>query len=103
MKKPRQRGFTILELAVVLVVLVALASILVMKAGQARENAESVAARATLNTVREAFVGSPSAVGYLADMKYIPGFRNVKIRTHDLLSPSSYPAFSTFDLSLIHI
>lgn len=101
MKKPRHRGFTILELAVVLVVLVALASLLVMKAGQARENADEIGTRATLNTIREAFVGSPSAPGYLADMKYVPGFNAANVRIGDLFNFDSSrfpPLASPYDI-----
>lgn len=97
MKRSPQHGFTILELVVVIAILAALVSVVVMNVDGTRESAEVTAARATLNTSREAIMGSPTAPGYFADMKYEPGFRSVKMRTHDLLSYSSYPAFYPFD------
>lgn len=97
-KPPHSTAFTLLELAVVVAILAVLASLLVMNTGNMRENAETTAARSTLNTIREAIVGSPGAAGYLIDMKYVPGFRTVNMRTHDLLSSSSYPNFAAFDL-----
>lgn len=93
----QERGFTLLELAVVVAILVLLAALVVGKVDQFRDHAETTATRATLNTVREAFVGSATSTGYIADLKTLPGFNLPAIRLHDLLSPASYPEADQYD------
>lgn len=90
----RRRGFTLLELTVVVAILVVLASILIMNVESARGNAEVTVTRVTVNTVREAFVGSSSAPGYLSDMKYVPDFNPVIVRMGDLFvfDPTRFPS-----------
>ena len=96
----RRRGFTVLELIVVLAILVITAAILIMKAAPIRDNADATTARATLTTMREAIVGSPAAPGFLTDMKYMPGFQPVNDLTiPDLLKPASeYPLAQQYDI-----
>lgn len=96
-----ESGFTLLELVVVIAILAAVAALVVTKVDTLKDEAELTVARATLSTVREAICGSSTAPGYLADMKYLPFFKSVDLRTHDLLSPDSYsdyPAALTFNL-----
>jgi type II secretory pathway pseudopilin PulG len=85
-----------MELLVVLVIMAALAALVVGNVDHARDDAETTAARALMQTVREALAGSPSAPGYLSDMKYAPGFHSVNLRVHDLFSPSGFPQFSKY-------
>ena len=55
-------------------------------------------ALATLHTVREALSGSTGAPGFVADMKYVPGFSNSAVRIGNLLAaPTNYPAFTNYD------
>jgi type II secretory pathway pseudopilin PulG len=82
-----------MELLVVIVIIAALAALIVNNVGRTTDDAEAVAARATMQTVAEALTGSAAGPGYVADMKYVPGFRTVNIRTHDLLSQGSQPGF----------
>lgn len=93
----RRAGFTLLELVVVVVILAAVAALVLGNVDRSTDQAEATAARATLQTLREAFTGSTAGAGYLSDMKHVPGFAFANLRPHDLLSPSSYPAFATFD------
>jgi type II secretory pathway pseudopilin PulG len=86
-----------LELVVVVAVLVVLASFLIPKVERVRDDAEATAAQATLHTAREAFVGSPTGPGYIADMKFVPGFNPAAIQIRDLLEPSRYPDAATYD------
>jgi type II secretory pathway pseudopilin PulG len=86
-----------MELLVVIVIVAALAALVVSNVGNTTDDAETVAARATMQTVAEAFTGSAAGQGYLADLKYVPGFRSVNVRTHDLLSASSHLASAAFD------
>lgn len=86
----RERAFTLMELLVVIVILAAVATLVISNVDHTRDDAEATVARATMQTLREALTGSSAGPGYLADMKYVPGFRSVDLRTHDLLSPASY-------------
>lgn len=88
---PSRRGFTLLELILVLVIIASVATLVIGVLDSFPEQAELTVARANLSTVREAILGSATAPGYLADMKYVPGFQKEGLRIHDLLSPSSYP------------
>lgn len=95
--RPRVGAFTLIELLVVCIVIAALAALVVSKVDNAAEDAEMIAARATMQTVAEAFTGSPAAPGYFADMKYVPGFQPAGIKTRDLLTSVAYPDFDEFD------
>ena len=86
------------EILVVIAILAVLASLAVQSVGNMRGTAEQTVATATLQAVREAICGSAGAPGFLADMKYIPGFSNSAVRIGDLLAaPTNYPAFMNFD------
>lgn len=78
-------------------ILVILAGVVLTRGDKALDHAQDVAARATMQAVRDALSGSAGAPGYLADMQYVPGFDPLGIRMHDLLSPSRYPDFATYD------
>lgn len=89
----RNHAFTLLEAAVVIGVLAVLASLLVLQADRTSEEAQLTGTRALLQTLREAFVGSPAGPGYIADMKHFPGFDPTQVRVKDLLegAPSFDP------------
>lgn len=93
----RSCGFTLMELLVVIVIIAALAAMVVSQVDSTRDQAELTVARADLQAVSEAIFGSAVGKGYLRDMKYVPGFRSVNLRPHDLFSPSSYPAQPSYD------
>jgi prepilin-type N-terminal cleavage/methylation domain-containing protein len=95
--RPRFDAFSLMELLVVIVIIAALAALVTSNVGRTTDDAEAVAARATLQTIAEGFNGSSAAPGYVADMKHVPGFRHADVRIHDLLSSSSYPAVDRFD------
>jgi prepilin-type N-terminal cleavage/methylation domain-containing protein len=92
-----RHAFTLMEMLVVVVILAAVAALVVANVDGTREDAEAVVARAAMQTLAEALTGSANAPGYLADMKYIPGFNGANLQTHDLLSPSRYPLVDSFD------
>lgn len=93
----RAAAFTILEILIVVVIIGALAALVIPQVDRGRENAEQVTADASLAAVEEAFAGGLAGPGYLADMKFVPGFRAVNVRMHDLLSPSSWPSAAVYD------
>lgn len=79
------QGFTLIEMTVVVMVIAALAAMVVSQVDGTLEDAEQTAARAILQTVAEACTGSAAGLGYLADMRYAPGFHSETLRLHDLL------------------
>ncbi|MHA3771337.1 prepilin-type N-terminal cleavage/methylation domain-containing protein [Verrucomicrobiota bacterium sgz303538] len=89
----RNHAFTLLEAAVVIAVLAVLASLIVLQVDRTSEDAQLTGTRALLETLREAFVGSPAGPGYIADMKHFPGFDPTALRVKDLLegAPSFDP------------
>lgn len=88
------------ELLVVMAVLSILAVVLLQDLGGVSGEARLIAAKATLHMVREAFCGTAGAAGYLADMKFVPGFSNSTMRIgHLLVAPTNYPAFANYDTS----
>jgi prepilin-type N-terminal cleavage/methylation domain-containing protein len=87
------RAFTLVELTVVIVVIAALAAMVVSQVDGTLEDAEQTAAWAILQTVAEACTGSAAGRGYLADMRYAPGFRRETLRLHDLLERGQQAPF----------
>ena len=79
------RAFTLMEMLLVVVIIAALAVLVVSNVDRTRDDAERIAAKVTMQTVAEAFTGSPAGPGHIADMKHVPGFSAVSIRAHDLL------------------
>jgi prepilin-type N-terminal cleavage/methylation domain-containing protein len=90
-------AFTLMELLVVIVIIAALAALVVSNIGQTTSDAEQVAARATLQTLAEAFTGSPTSPGLVADVQTLPetlpDFPYAQLRTRHLLEPGGFPAF----------
>lgn len=68
----RQGGFTLIELTVVLLVLVAIASLVVPYVSDTGRSAACQTTDATLATVRDAIMGGAATPGYLSDMGHIP-------------------------------
>jgi len=91
------KGFSLLELVVVIALLAVVACLALPLLGSVRADAQMDAAKATLSAIRESILGSSDRPGYLADMKCVPGFQEARFRMHDLLDSSSYPSFSNFD------
>ena len=101
MRDGRRRvgGFTLVELVLVIVIIAALASMVVVLIDNSRENAELTVAQANLRVVSDAVFGSAAGVGYLQDMKHVPGFPSESLRMRDLFSlPPAYPNASEFIL-----
>ncbi len=97
----RARGFTLVEMMVVVVILAAVAALVVSLVDGTLDQAEATVTQANLTTVRDALQGSAAAPGYLADMKHVPGFDPLDVRTAHLLEvPAWVPAgFREFDLA----
>ena len=81
-------GFSLMELVVVVALLAIVAGMACPLLGSAREEAEKTAAKATMSAIREAILGNATMPGYLADMKYAPGFQPSQLKMRDLLNPS---------------
>lgn len=78
-------GFTLLELAAVLAIVAILAVLAVSRYSGVTEKARLTAARSDMATIREAFMGSATEPGYLADLSPIPGFSPDSLRIANLL------------------
>lgn len=75
-----QAGITLIELGVVLLIMVALATLIMPHVQQSGYAAQCIATDATLSAIRDAIVGAGGQPGYLNDMGGYPGH-----------SGSSYP------------
>lgn len=89
-KGPRAlpRGFTLIEMLVVITILGALAGLVIttVNIDGSTGDAETIAARATMQTIAETLLGSAAGPGYLEDMRYVPGFKSVDLRLNGLLA-----------------
>ena len=82
-----QRGFTLIELVVVVVLLAAVAAIALPRLGAFSESARRVAAERDLATLAGSFTNPEG--GYLADMRGISGFSVGFLRVANLLAPTN--------------
>lgn len=77
------RGFTLIELSIVVLLLAVLAVLAVGRYARVAEAARVAAAEADLKTLRAAFLDPAS--GYLHDLSGIPGFSHAFLRVGNLL------------------
>ena len=89
----KKKGFTLIELGVVVLVLALLSSLAAQRFAHARRNAEITVAEADMAAIRDAFVGTSSTPGYLDDMRSIPGFTPGYLRVANLLVSTNLYAF----------
>ena len=68
----RNRGFSLIELVLVVAILVILAGLVLPMLSGVQDNSASVATTSTLQAVRAAIVGSDERCGYLSDMGRLP-------------------------------
>lgn len=81
-----QRGMSLLELSVVLLILAGLAGMALPYLGGAGRTAACQATDATLATVRDAIIGSGATPGYLSDMGDFPYYLDTSMTPrHDTL------------------
>lgn len=90
------RGFTLVEMIMVMAVLAVVAGLVVINAAGVGENAERTVASASLCAVRDALCGCPGEPGYLGDMKSAPDFNPAYLRLHCLLS-TNFTGYRPFD------
>lgn len=88
-----QRAFSLLEMLAVITIVAALASLVTWQSQLHRNDAEVTTAQSTLRAIADAFTGSETGPGYLADMRYVPGFHVEDLRIHHLLLQGDQPAF----------
>lgn len=87
-------GFTLIELVSVLAIVAIIAVLAVSRYSGVTDKARRTAAVSDMNAIREAFVGSATEPGYLADMSPIPGFSPDALRIANLLTPTNLWASS---------
>jgi len=85
----RRRGFTLLELVLAVFILGIVTAVATVRVGDVLQRARVRVAERELVELREAFVGSATLPGYLADMASLPGFTPVHLRVHNLLNPTN--------------
>jgi prepilin-type N-terminal cleavage/methylation domain-containing protein len=83
-----RRGFTLLELAIVLAVLAVLAGLVIPLLNENGDNAARVSADASLAALRGAFSGDAGGPGLYADVRHAfpAGFNSYSLRTSHLLA-----------------
>ena len=89
--RPRS-AFTLLELALVVAVVAALALVAAPRLRGWSDRARAVAALSGAEALREAFAGTDGAPGYFADMAGFPGFDPARARVSNLLMPTGLVA-----------
>lgn len=85
----KKRGFTLMELVLVLFILGTISAVATMRLGDVLERTRTQAAEADLAVLREGWMGNASCPGYLSDMRPVPGFSSAFLRVHNLLSPTN--------------
>jgi type II secretory pathway pseudopilin PulG len=93
-----QRGITLIELSVVLLILVALAGLTLPAFTNTGQYAACVATDTTLANIRGAIMGTSAQPGFLSDMGHVPGFdntANTASSLNSLFNNPSYTATST--------
>jgi prepilin-type N-terminal cleavage/methylation domain-containing protein len=98
------RGFTLLEMVVVVAILVVVAGLSIASIGYLTADSQFKSTRASLSVIREAIMGGPARAGFYADLGGIPlTLRELFVQgTHPAWNPATkhgwngpYLAFST--------
>lgn len=85
-----RHGFTLLELVSVLAIVAILSVLAVASYSGFTEKARRTAALSDMAAIREAFMGSATEPGYLADLSPIPGFSPDSLRIANLLVATNF-------------
>lgn len=90
------RGFTLIEMLIVIAILAALAGLVVPMVGGSEDQSKETISTASLSGVRDGFVGSSSSPGLYADLRYTASFDAMALRVSDLLIQNTtlYPAYT---------
>ena len=80
-----KKGFTLIELALAVMLVGIIASLAALRFGNAASSARRRAAEADLHSLRDALLGTRACPGYLGDMGSIPGFSPALLRVGNLL------------------
>ena len=78
-------GFTLIELGIALTILALVIAMAAQRYATVRDKARLTVAECDMLAIRDAFVGSASAPGYLDDMGHVPGFTTGFLRVANLL------------------
>ena len=83
----RRRGFTLVEMMIVVAIIAVIATIAVTRCARTARAARITTARADMQSIRDAFVDP--ANGYLRDLSGIPGFSPAYLRTANIFMPTN--------------
>ena len=102
-----RRGFSLIEICLVVAILALVATIAARRFVDARDNARRAVAMHDMRTIRDALMGDDGAEGFLDDMGRVPGFSPAWLRMANLLTPTNFyghagsrvadPAFLSWD------
>lgn len=84
-----RRGFSLIEICLVVAILALVATIAARRFVGARDNARRAVAMHDMRTIRDALMGDDCADGFLDDMGGVPGFSPAWLRMANLLTPTN--------------
>lgn len=87
--RAHNQAFTLIELAIVLAILGIVAALAATRHGTLLRNARTTLAQNEMQRIRDAFLGTSSATGYLDDMSALPGFSPAYLRIGNLLTSTN--------------
>lgn len=84
-----ENGFTLVEICIVAAILALVAMVAARRFAGVRDGARRAVAIHDMRVIRDAFVGTADAPGFLGDMECIPGFSPAWLRIANLLTPTN--------------
>lgn len=87
--RAHNQAFTLIELAIVLAILGIVAALAATRHGSLLRSARITLAQNEMQRIRDAFLGTSAADGYLDDMSSLPGFSPAYLRLGNLLTATN--------------